>query len=111
LSEKPDMLAKIINFVSQGTLNMVYNCFVQSHLIYGIQLWGATLEKGLTRIQKLQKKAICLLTDAKKLDQSEPRLEDLGILKLNDLYKLHTACLVYDCLIYKDAPAHLQGLF
>jgi hypothetical protein len=55
-------------------------------------------------------KAIPLLSGAKKLDHNEPRLKDLGILKLNDLYKLHTACLVYDCLI-GDAPAHMQGLF
>jgi hypothetical protein len=110
LSRKLGMLSKIKNFVSQKTLKMVYNCFVQPLLIYGIQLWGATFEKGLTRIQKLQKKAIRLLTGAKRMDHSEPRLKSLGILKLNDLYKLHTACLVYDCL-NGDAPAQLQGLF
>jgi hypothetical protein len=110
LSRKLGLLSKIKNFVSQKTLKMVYNCFVQPHLIYGIQLWGATFEKGLTRIQKLQKKAIRLLTGARKMDHSEPRLKNLGILKLDDLYKLHTACMVYDCL-NGDAPAQLQGLF
>jgi hypothetical protein len=89
---------------------MVYNCFVQPHLIYGIQLWDATFEKGLTRIQKLQKKAIRLLTGARKMDHSKPRLKGLGILKLGDLCKLHTTCLVYDCL-NGDAPTQLQGLF
>ena len=44
------------------------------------------------------------------MDHSEPHLKSLGILKLDDLYKLHTACLVYDCL-NGDAPAQLQGLF
>jgi hypothetical protein len=110
LSRKLGMLSKIKNFVSKETLKMVYNCFVQPLLIYGIHLWGATFEKGLTRIQKLQKKAIRLLTGAKKMDHSEPCLKGLGILKLDDLYKLHTACLVYDCL-NGDAPAELQGLF
>ena len=110
LSRKLGMLSKIKNFVSRRTLKMVYNCFFQPHLIYGIQLWGATFEKGLTRIQKLQKKAIRLITGARKMDHSEPRLKELGILKINDLYKLHTTCLVYDCL-NGDAPAQLQGLF
>jgi spore maturation protein CgeB len=72
LSKKLGMLSKIKNFVSKETLKMVYNCFVQPHLIYGIQLWGATFEKGLTKIQKLQKKAICLLSGAGKMDHSEP---------------------------------------
>jgi hypothetical protein len=89
---------------------MVYNCFVQPLLIYGIHLWGATFEKGLTRIQKLQKKAIRLLTGAKKMDHSEPHLKGLGILKLDDPYKLHTSCLVYHCL-NGDVSAQLQGLF
>jgi hypothetical protein len=80
LSRKLGMLSTIKNFVSQKTLKMVYNCFVQPHLIYGIELWGATFEKGLTKIQKLRKKAIRLLTGARKLDHSEPCLKGLGIL-------------------------------
>jgi hypothetical protein len=112
LSRKLGMLSKIKNIVSQKTLKMVYNCFVQPHLIYGIQLWGATFEKGLTRVKKLQKKAIRLLTSARKMDHSEPCLKGLGILKVElvDIYKLHIACLVYDCL-NGDAPAQLQELF
>jgi hypothetical protein len=110
LSRKLGMMSKMKNFVSKATLKMVYNCFVQPHLIYGIQLWGATFKKGLSRIQKLQKKAIRLLTGANKMDHSEPRLKSLEILKLDNLYKLHTAWLVYDCF-NGDAPAQLQGLF
>jgi hypothetical protein len=49
------------------------------------------------------------------MDHSEPRLKGLGILKLDDLYKLHTACLDQDYLVHDclngDAPAQLQGLF
>jgi hypothetical protein len=109
MGTSPDLLTDE-NFVSQKTLKMVYNCFVQPQLIYGIQLWGATFEEGITRIQKLQKKANCLLNRARKMDHSEPRLKSLGILKLDDLYKLHTACLVHNCL-NGDVPAQLQGLF
>jgi hypothetical protein len=39
-----------------------------------------------------------------------PASKGLGILRLDDLYKLHTACLVYDFL-NGYAPAQLQGLF
>jgi hypothetical protein len=110
LSRKLGMMTKIKNFVSKATLKMVYNCFVRPLLIYGIQLWGATFKKRLTRIQKVQEKAIRLLTGATKMDHSEPCLKSLGIFKLDDLYKLHTACLVYDCL-NGDAPTQIQGLF
>ena len=92
------MMSRVKNFVSLNTLKSLYNCFVQPHLIYGITLWGGTFDKGLSRIQKLQKKAIRLLTGARRMDHSEPRLKKLGILKLEDLYKMHPICLTYDCL-------------
>jgi hypothetical protein len=82
ISKKIGMMAKVKNFVSQKTLKAIYNCFKQPQLIYGITLWGGTFNKGLSRIHKLQKKAIRLLTGARRRDHSEPRLKQLGILKL-----------------------------
>jgi hypothetical protein len=74
ISKKIGMMSRIKNFVSQNTLKTVYNCFIQPHPVYGIQLWGSTFDKGLTRVKKLQKKAIQLLTGAKRTAHSEPRL-------------------------------------
>ena len=103
-------MSKVKWFVSQKTLKMFYNCFVQPHIIYGITLWGGTFDKGLTRLKKLQKKAIRLLTGARRSDHSEPRFKGLGILKLEDLYKLHTNCLTFDCM-NETAPIRMQNLF
>ena len=64
ISKKIGMMSRIKNFVSQNTLKTVYNTLIQPHLIYGIPLWGGTFDKGLTRIVKLQKKAIRLITGA-----------------------------------------------
>jgi hypothetical protein len=110
ISKKIGMMSRIKNFVSRDTLKTVYNCFIQLHLVYGIQLWGGTFDKGLKRVQKLQKKAIWLLTGAKWMAHSEPRLKKLAILRLDDLYKKQVALLTYGCLT-KSAPANLQDLF
>ena len=41
---------------------------------------------------------------------SEPRQKRLGLLKLDDLYKLQVNCLTYDCL-KGDAPQQFKSLF
>jgi hypothetical protein len=61
-------------------------------------LWGGTFDKGLKR------------TGAKQTANSEPRLKKLGILKINDLYKMQVALLTYDCLT-KAVPVNLQDIF
>ena len=104
------MMKRVKNFVSKDTLKLLYNCFVQPHLLYGIVLWGGTFDKGLTRLSKLQKKAVRLITGANRMYHCEPRQKKLGLLKLDDLYKLQVNCLTYDCL-KGDAPDQFKSLF
>ena len=103
-------MKRVKNFVSRDTLKLLYNCFVQPHLLYGIALWGGTFDKGLTRLSKLQKKAVRLITGANRMYHCEPRQKKLGLLKLDDLYKLQVNCLTYDCL-KGEAPDQFKGLF
>lgn len=110
ISRKLGMMKRIKNFVSRETLKTVYNTLIQPHLNYGIIVWGGTFEKGLSRIRKLQKKAIRLLTNAKPMDHSEPRQKKLGILKIEDLYKKQVNCFVHDCL-NGHAPPQFQNSF
>ena len=110
ISKKIGMMRRVKNFVSKETLKLLYNSFIQPHLLYGLALWGGTFDKGLSRITKLQKKAIRLITGANRMYHSEPRQKKLGLLKLEDLYKLQVNCLTFDCL-KGDAPDHFKRLF
>ena len=110
ISRKIGMMSRVKHFVSRKTLRSLYFAFVHPHIIYGITLWGATFDKGLSRIKTLQKKAIRLITGASRMDHCEPRQRELGILKVDDLYKVQTICLAYDCLT-GQAPAELCSLF
>ena len=110
ISRKIGMMRKVKNFVTNDTLKLLYNSFIQPHLLYGIALWGGTFDKGLDRISKLQKKAIRLITGANRMYHSEPRQKKLGLLKLEDLYKTQVNCLTYDCL-KGDAPDVFKKLF
>jgi hypothetical protein len=44
------------------------------------------------------------------MDHCEARQRELGILKVDDLYKVQTICLTYDCLT-GEAPAELCSMF
>ena len=110
LSQKIGMLRKVKNFVSKETLKLLYTSFIQPHLSYGIALWGGTFDKGLSRVAKLQKKAIRLITGANRMYHTEPRQKKLGLLKLEDLYKLQVNCFTYDCL-KGQAPQNFRSLF
>ena len=110
ISQKIGMMRRVKNFVSKETLKLLYNSFIQPHLLYGIALWGGTFDKGLSRLSKLQKKAIRLITGANRMYHCEPRQKKLGLLKLDDLYKLQVNCLTYDCL-KGDAPDQFKCLF
>ena len=72
--------------------------------------FGGTFDKGLSRLVKLQKKAIRLITGANRMYHCEPRQKKLGLLKLEDIYKLQVNCFTYDCL-NSDAPDHFNRLF
>ena len=110
ISKKIGMLARIKKMVSPRTLKLLYNCFILPNFTYGIPLWGGTFDKGLNRLEKLQKKAIRIITRARYMDHSEPRQKDLEILKIKDLYKMRTNCLTYDCL-FGNAPEKFCNLF
>ena len=110
VSKQIGILAQVRKFASHKTLKLLYNCFIQPHLSYGIALWGGTSGSGLARLNRLQKKAIRIITGAGRMDHSEPRLKKLGILRLSDLYKIQVNCLTYDSL-RGPSPSFFKSLF
>ena len=51
---------------------------------YGLQLWGTEYEK----LAKLQKKAVPIITNSNYIEDSEPLLKDLELLKIRDIFDL-----------------------
>ena len=46
ISRKIGMMRKVKNFVTNDTLKLLYNSFIQPHLLYGIALWEEHLTKA-----------------------------------------------------------------
>ena len=63
---------------------MLYNTLILPHISYGIMVWGYQRN----RLNKIQKKAIRIITSNKYNSHTEPLFKQLNMLKLEDLLKL-----------------------
>ena len=59
-------------------------CLIASYINYGLLLWGVESK----RIELLQKKAIRLITNSSYTAHTTPLFIELGLLKIQDMFKL-----------------------
>ena len=88
-------LYHIKNYVDKQTMKMVYYSLVYSHLQYCINSWVSASETTLHPLKIIQKRSIRIITGSKYRAQAEPLFHQLKCLKLNDIYKLEMAKLMY----------------
>ena len=79
------------NYLTEKALKTIYYALFQSHIDYGLILWGTAAKKHINRIWILQKKAIRILTKATYNAHTNPLFHKLRILKLWDIYKVQQA--------------------
>ena len=71
----------------------VYYVLVQSHLAYGIALWGSCSDENLERVFKLQKRAVRYVCGLSTGDSCAPYFKSLKILTIQSLYALEV-CMI-----------------
>ena len=84
-------------------INMLYNTLILPHIIYGIMVWGY---QG-NRLNKIQKKAITIITSNRYNSHTEPLFKQLNMLKLADLLKLQQLKFYFK-FNEGSLPVHLQ---
>ena len=96
LSQAIGMLYNIRKSCNQQVLLSLYHAIFNSHMTYGLPIWGNTTKSILNRIVLLQKKALRAISYSGYNDSSSPIFKNLNILKLND---------EYNCIIAKESCA------
>ena len=66
----------------------MYYSLVQSHIVYGIALWGSGSAKNLDKILKLQKRAVRYMCGLNRFSHCSTYFKELGILTVPSLYVL-----------------------
>ena len=94
------------HFLPTDILRTIYNSLVSPHLNYGVLAWGLSC----TRILKLQKKAVRVISNAKYNAHTDPIFRQLGLLKINHVFDKQ--CLkLYHKICNNEAPAYFESMF
>ena len=84
-------------------LQTLYNSLIVSYINYGLLLWGVESH----RVESLQKKAIRLTTNSNYCAHTTPLFIELGLLKVQDMFKLKLLKFYYK-LSYDLVPSYFQ---
>ena len=89
------MLSKVRHYVSQDKLVSIYFAIFSSHFSYGCQVWGHNQSSHLfDRIEKIQKRAMIIMSFACKDSHTEPIFKSFKIPKLKDQITLLNCLLI-----------------
>jgi len=84
-------LNMIKKFLSEQVLLQIYYTLLHSKLCYGLLVWGHNSSK----LNKLQKRAVRIVTNSKYNAHTEPLFKRLNIPKISDIHKLQLYKLLY----------------
>ena len=84
ISKLVGILYRLNNILPKNILQTFYNSLIASYINYGLLLWGVESN----RIELLQKKAILLITNSSYTAHTTPLFIELGLLKIQDMFKL-----------------------
>ena len=93
ISRSNYIINKVKNILQRYSLLTLYSSIVQSHLNYGLHIWGSSVSIG--KLIRLQKKSIRIITNSPYKSHTEPHFKRTGILKLTDQYKLNVLTFMY----------------
>ena len=105
-----DYQYKVRKLCIPSVLRSLYFSLFNSHLSYGLVVWGNASNKDIDKIKSLQRRAIRAITPAPHVLDIEHVLSDLKILNFEDQYKLQLSSLMWD-YDHDIIPSALKVLF
>ncbi|KAG8338352.1 hypothetical protein J6590_108170 [Homalodisca vitripennis] len=76
----------MLNLCSLETLKLIYYSHIQSHIAYGICVYGTTKMENLTEILKVQKRAVRVMLHLNFNDSVKEKFKELKILTVYGLF-------------------------
>ena len=92
------MLCKARHYVPSEELKSIYYAIFSSHLVYGCQVWGQTLNIHTEKVFKLHNRAMRIISFSDFHANSLPIFKAMRILRLEDLITLQNCIFVHDYL-------------
>ena len=100
------IMCRLKNFLPTHVLRILYNSLIFPHLQYSILAWGFRMG----RLDKLQKRAVRIITRSKYNSHTDPLFRKFNLLKAKDLFELNVLKLFYKYK-KKSLPFYLSNMF
>jgi len=104
------MIYKVRHLCTPSVLRSLYFSLFNSHLSYGLSVWGQCIAEYSEKIKLIQKKIVRAISFADFDASTKPLMKELKILSLDDLYKMQIASLMWD-YDHGSLPHSLKNLF
>ena len=85
------IMCRLKNFLPTDILRILYNSLILPHLQYSVLSWGFKMG----RLDKLQKRAVRIISNSRYNSHTDPLFKKLNLLKLKDLFELNVLKLFY----------------
>ena len=90
------MLFKMKNIAPLRVLHSLYYALFHSHLSYGICVWGNATNEALQPLDIAQNKIVRILSNADYDASTASLYSNLGIMKVEDIFKHQIGSLMWD---------------
>ena len=104
------IIAKVSYYFPNNALQTLYYSLVHTHLLYTISLWGSTYPTHLTKLKKLQNKALRIISKTPIKTRITSLYLKFKILKLDDLCHYQMVKTMYQFICDK-VPYKLNDYF
>ena len=104
------ILTKLRHLFPSSALLLLYYALIHPHLSFGLAIWGSTYPTYIQKLQRLQNKAIRIISNASRKNSVTPLSKKYGVLKLADLFNYEMAKIMYQ-FSKQTLPSHLNCLF
>jgi len=86
IAKSVGILRKLRIFLPKSTL-LLCHAFIHPHLIFALPVWGSTFPTYLSKLQRLQNKAIRIIANCNQFQSVTPYFHELEILKMSELFQ------------------------
>ena len=99
-------MCRLKNFLPTDILRILYNSLILPHLQYSVLSWGFKMG----RLDKLQKRAVRIISNSRYNSLTDPLFGKFNLLKLKDLFQLNVLKLFYK---YRNntLPFYVSNMF
>lgn len=111
ISKNLYLLRNAKNFLPDWSMRILYNSYIQSHMTYGMMLWGPMCQvQHFNKLKKEQKKAIRVIGNSKYNAHTDPLFRKHKVLKVEELVKLELTKFAFE-IKSNSLPQPIQNLF